>query len=116
MKLLNRDAAQLAVDFGLHAATDITGFGFLGHATEMAEASGVALRVHYPSIPLMKAAQKFAYAYTFLAERPTICSISAPRLVLKASSHQSTDPALRPPDQRRAAFGRPGGESCAIPG
>ncbi len=65
MKLLNRDAAQLAVDFGLHAATDITGFGFLGHATEMAEASGVALRVHYPSMPLMKAAQKFAYAYTF---------------------------------------------------
>lgn len=65
MKLLNRDAAQLAVDFSLHAATDITGFGFLGHATEMAEASGVALRIHYPSIPLMKAAQKFALAYTF---------------------------------------------------
>ncbi len=65
MKLLNRDAAQLAIDFGLHAATDITGFGFLGHATEMAEASGVALRIHYPSIPLMKAAQKYAYAYTF---------------------------------------------------
>lgn len=65
MKLLNRDAAQLAVDFGLKGATDITGFGFLGHATEMAEASGVALRVHYSSIPLMKAAQKFAYAYTF---------------------------------------------------
>jgi selenide,water dikinase len=65
MKLLNRDAAQLAVDFALHAATDITGFGFLGHATEMAEASGVALRIHYPSIPLMKAAEKYAYAYTF---------------------------------------------------
>lgn len=65
MKRLNRDAAQLAVDFALHGATDITGFGLLGHATEMAEASGVALRVHYPSIPLMKAAQKFAYAYTF---------------------------------------------------
>ena len=65
MKRLNRDASQLAVDFGLHAATDITGFGFLGHATEMAEASGVALRIHYPSIPLMKAAEKFALAYTF---------------------------------------------------
>ncbi len=65
MKLLNRDAAQLAVDFGLHAATDITGFGLLGHATEMAEASGVALRIHYPSIPLMKSAEKFALAYTF---------------------------------------------------
>lgn len=65
MKRLNRDAAQLAVDFGLHAATDITGFGLLGHANEMAVASGVALRFHFPSIPLMKAAQKFALAYTF---------------------------------------------------
>lgn len=65
MKRLNRDAAQLAVDFGLHGATDITGFGLLGHATEMAEASGVSLRIHYPSIPLMKAAEKFALAYTF---------------------------------------------------
>ena len=65
MKRLNRDAAQLAVDFALRAATDITGFGFLGHATEMAEASGVALHIHFPSIPLMKAAQKYAEAYTF---------------------------------------------------
>jgi len=65
MKRLNRDAAQLTVDFALHAATDITGFGLLGHATEMAEASGVALRFHFPSIPLMKAARKFADAYTF---------------------------------------------------
>lgn len=65
MKLLNRDAAQLAVDFGLHGATDITGFGLIGHAMEMAEASGVSLRIHYSSIPLMKAAQKYAEAYTF---------------------------------------------------
>jgi selenide,water dikinase len=65
MKRLNRDAAQLAVDFDLRGATDITGFGLLGHASEMAEASGVALRFHYPSIPLMKAAQRLAIAYTF---------------------------------------------------
>ena len=65
MKRLNRDAAQLAVDFGLQAATDITGFGLLGHANEMATASGVAFRFHFPSIPLMQAAQKLAYAYTF---------------------------------------------------
>ena len=65
MKRLNRDAAQLAVDFGLHGATDVTGFGLIGHAMEMAEASGVSLRIHYSSIPLMKAAQKYAEAYTF---------------------------------------------------
>ena len=65
MKRLNREAAQLAVDFGLHGATDVTGFGLIGHAMEMAEASGVSLRIHYSSIPLMKAAQKYAEAYTF---------------------------------------------------
>jgi len=65
MKTLNRDAAQLAVDFSLRAATDITGFGLIGHATEMAQASGVALRLHYSSIPLMVAAEKYALAYTF---------------------------------------------------
>lgn len=65
MKRLNRDAAQLAVDFGLHGATDVTGFGLIGHAMEMAEASGVSLRIHYSSIPLMKAAQKYAEAHTF---------------------------------------------------
>ena len=65
MKTLNRGAAQLAVDFNLRGATDITGFGLLGHATEMATASGVALRIHYPSVPLMPNAEKFALAYTF---------------------------------------------------
>ncbi len=65
MKKLNCDASRLAIDFALKGATDITGFGLLGHATEMAQASSVALTIHYPSIPLMAAAEKFALAYTF---------------------------------------------------
>ena len=65
MKTLNRDAGQLALDFALHGTTDITGFGLIGHANEMAAASGVALRLHYPSIPLMAAAEEYANAYTF---------------------------------------------------
>lgn len=83
MKRLNRDAAQLAVDFGLHGATDITGFGLLGHATEMAEASGISLRLHFPSIPLMKAARKFAEAYTFPGGASDNMEFFSPKVTLE---------------------------------
>jgi selenide,water dikinase len=42
---LNRSAAEAAVEFGAHAATDITGFGLVGHAVQLAEASQVTLRL-----------------------------------------------------------------------
>jgi selenide,water dikinase len=42
---LNRAASEAAVEFGARAATDVTGFGLLGHASQLAEASGVTLRL-----------------------------------------------------------------------
>lgn len=45
MAALNRAAAEAAVGFRAHAATDVTGFGFIGHATQLADASGVTLRL-----------------------------------------------------------------------
>ncbi len=42
---LNRQASEVAVEFGARAATDITGFGLLGHASQMAEASAVTLQL-----------------------------------------------------------------------
>jgi selenide, water dikinase len=45
MAALNRGAAEAAVEFGAHAATDVTGFGLIGHAAQLAEASGVTLRL-----------------------------------------------------------------------
>ena len=45
---------------GAVGATDITGFGFLGHAREMAEASGVTLRFCLSSIPLLGGALELA--------------------------------------------------------
>ncbi len=43
MRTLNRTASEVAREFDVHAATDVTGFGLLGHARSMAIASGVSL-------------------------------------------------------------------------
>ncbi len=45
MGTLNRAASECAVQARAHAATDVTGFGLLGHASQMAEASGVTFRL-----------------------------------------------------------------------
>lgn len=65
MKRLNREAAELALAFGLRGGTDITGFGLLGHAWEMAEASGVGLRFSVEKIPLTSGAQRYASEWIF---------------------------------------------------
>ena len=51
MSLLNRAACEAMLEAGAHAATDITGFGFLGHALGMARASGVRLRFTWDTLP-----------------------------------------------------------------
>jgi selenide,water dikinase len=50
---LNREAALLMRECRASAATDVTGFGLIGHATEMARGSGVTIRLELESIPLM---------------------------------------------------------------
>ena len=60
MAALNRSAAEAMVEVGPHAATDVTGFGLLGHAHEMAEASGVCARLVLDEVPVFERA--FAYA------------------------------------------------------
>ncbi len=60
MKRLNKQAAQLALEFGAHAATDVTGFSLLGHGWEMASASGVGMRLSYERIPFISCAAKYA--------------------------------------------------------
>jgi selenide,water dikinase len=45
MQALNRSASQVMLEVGVHACTDITGFGLLGHALEMAEASRVGIEI-----------------------------------------------------------------------
>ena len=60
MSRLNKNAGMLASEFGVRGGTDITGFGFLGHAAEMAEASRVALHFDFSKIPFLSGARSYA--------------------------------------------------------
>ncbi len=60
MASLNRKAAERMLSFDSHACTDITGFGFIGHALEMAVASRVGLEIDSKSIPLLTGAEEYA--------------------------------------------------------
>ncbi len=60
MKKLNRRAAQLVQQVGVHACTDVTGFSLLGHGYEMAERSGVKLLLDVNRIPFLEGAAQYA--------------------------------------------------------
>jgi selenide,water dikinase len=60
MATLNREAADLAHYAGARCVTDITGFGLLGHALQMARASGVALQLGMDNVPILEGAIGFA--------------------------------------------------------
>jgi selenide,water dikinase len=65
MKLLNAAAAEAAHDLEVDAATDVTGFSLLGHASEMMLASQVGIEFFLPSIPFISGARKYAEAGNF---------------------------------------------------
>jgi selenide,water dikinase len=60
MVALNRTAAAAVVEAGLHTATDITGFGLVGHAHEMAASSGLGIRIDAAAVPLLPGARAHA--------------------------------------------------------
>ena len=62
MTRLNRDASRAALAVGARCATDVTGFGLLGHASHIARASSVALRIDVARVPLFAGARDLAAA------------------------------------------------------
>ena len=60
MITLNKYAAEALGGLDAHAATDVTGFSLMGHACEMAEASGVTLQISAADVPLMARAREMA--------------------------------------------------------
>ncbi len=60
MAALNREAAVVARAQGAHAVTDVTGFGLLGHLSELCRASGVTATIWYDRLPFLKGAMELA--------------------------------------------------------
>ena len=60
MAALNKKAAEIMAAYPVHACTDITGFGLLGHLSEMVANSGLAIALHADSIPLISEATDYA--------------------------------------------------------
>lgn len=60
MRTLNKAAAEALTGVDVHACTDITGFGFAGHAVEMAVASGVTLAIDAAAVPVFEGVLEIA--------------------------------------------------------
>jgi selenide,water dikinase len=69
MAALNRDASRVALELGVRCATDVTGFGLLGHASHIARASGVTLQIRAADAPVLAARTRRGRAAPARAER-----------------------------------------------
>jgi len=65
MTRLNRSASEKALAANVCSVTDVTGYSLLGHAWEMASASGVGLRLVYKDLPFLKNAWRYAMQGAF---------------------------------------------------
>ena len=64
MMKLNRDAAAVMVEVGVNAATDITGYGLIGHLLEMCDGAGVGATLHVKDVPLLEGTRDYlAWGY-----------------------------------------------------
>jgi selenide,water dikinase len=63
MATLNRTASEAAVRRGARCATDITGFGLVGHASLVARESGLTLEIEAAAVPLLPGARELALSF-----------------------------------------------------
>jgi selenide, water dikinase len=62
MAMLNRSACEAMLEIGVHAATDVTGFGLLGHLRNVTKASGCSATVWVARVPVLEAAWTYVRA------------------------------------------------------
>ncbi len=60
MAMLNKKASEIMQEIGVHACTDVTGFGLLGHACEMIQSGEAGLEIDCESVPILERAPEFA--------------------------------------------------------
>ena len=100
MRALNRPASEALVEGGVRAATDVTGFGLLGHGLEMARASGTRFVIDAAAMPLLDGALELAavgvetggaaHNRRFVAPALTVAPGVAPELVTLAHDPQTS--------------------------
>lgn len=61
MTTLNKTAAEIMEPFAVHACTDVTGFGLLGHASEMAKGSNAGIQIYQKQVPLLNEQNYFLF-------------------------------------------------------
>jgi selenide, water dikinase len=59
MSMLNRDVARVMTEVGVNAATDITGYGLIGHLFEMCSGSGVSAEIQARNVPVLAGAREY---------------------------------------------------------
>lgn len=104
MTSLNAAGSELMVRFGAHAATDITGFGLLGHAHEMASASGVTIRINAACLPLLPQAVELAAAGMNPGGANDNREFIKPHALIEASVDRMLDPLLYDPQTSGGLF------------
>jgi selenide,water dikinase len=60
MAMLNKTAAEVLSNYHPHAVTDVTGFGLLGHSSEMAKGSEVSFEIYFSQVPILDGALNLA--------------------------------------------------------
>ena len=129
MRALNRAASEVLVAHGLAGATDVTGFGLLGHGLEMARASGTRFVFDAAALPALAGALALAAGgiettggtsnRRFVEPALTVAADVAPELVTLAHDPQTSGGLLAavPPDRLatvRAALEASGVEHCVV--
>jgi selenide,water dikinase len=92
MAYLNKDAKDAMQEIGINGCTDITGFGLLGHAYEMAKASNVSIEIEYNQVPIIEEAIELgemgfvpggAYANIEYVKNKTLWAENTPDVIKK---------------------------------
>jgi len=114
METLNRAAAEAMIEVGVHAATDVTGFGLLGHLREMTAGSRVRARLRYASVPVLEEARSLvrqgavaggtARNYEYLQPRVTFDGLDEDDQILLCDAQTSGGLLMAVPPERLDAL------------
>ena len=93
----NRKAAEILQSHGVHASTDVTGFGLLGHLVEMVRASNVDASLYLGSVPLLDGVRQTMAMGIFSSLQPQNVRLRRAIRNIEVASHDPLYPALFDP-------------------